>query len=296
MKENKHLLLSEQFSRRWKINQHGGFSARLSRWRVFHWIILQKLGINCWAHVPLFFGEKIWLLTGEQISGGIFSSGYSENALTALMLEVLKPGMRVVDVGAHVGYEAMLASVLVGESGRVVTFEPQPKIAGWTVRNLRPFPQCRVVASAVGDFNGHLEFSEMDILNSGFSGAATGGGQKIQVPVTTLANALRAEEQPVHFIKCDVEGAEMSVLRGAVEILKRDQPLLVLEAEMPSADGRRPRVKEFADFLSPLGYEGFFFEFDGRLKVGRIGELEVGHANVGFAPVSRPEFHFLLKA
>ena len=297
MKERNQPHLSEQFSRRWKINEQGGFLARLNRWRVLHWMLLQKLGINCWARVPLFFGEKMWIYIGETNSRGVLGFGYAENAITALMLEVLKPGMHVVDVGAHLGYEAILASKLVGESGRVVTFEPQPKIAAWTIPNLQHFRQCRVVVSAVGDFNGQLDFSEMGILDSGFSGATTtGGGRMIQVPVTTLMDALHDEEQPVHFIKCDVEGAEMSVLHGAVEILKRDQPLLVLEAEMPSADGFRPRVKEFADFLSPLGYEGFFFDFDGRLKVGRIGEFEVGHANVGFAPISRPEFRFLLNA
>jgi FkbM family methyltransferase len=296
MKENTPPFLSEQFYRRWEINQRGGLPARLSRWRILHWVILQKLGINCWARAPLFFGEKLWLLTGEEISSGILGFGYAEKALTALMLEVIKPGMRVVDIGAHIGYEAMLASVLVRESGRVVTFEPQPQISNWTVRNLRHLPQCRVVLSAVGDSNGFLEFSEMDILNSAFSGqTAAENPRKIQVPVSTLDHALRGEEQPVDFIKCDVEGGEMSVLRGAVEILKRDQPLLVLEAEMPSVDGIRPRVKEFADFLAPLGYEGFFFEFDGALRVGHIGELEVGHANVGFAPVSRTEFSFLLK-
>lgn len=114
--------------------------------------------------------------------------------------------------------------------------------------------------------------------------------------MTSLADALVEDERPVDFLKCDAEGAEMSVLRGAVEILARDQPLLVLEAEIPSASGLRPRVGEFAEFLAPLGYAGFFFEFDGRLKVGRLGALEVGHANVGFAPRSRPEFRWLVPA
>jgi FkbM family methyltransferase len=258
-------------------------------------MLLQKLGFNRWVYAPLFFGEKMWILTGETTSSGLLGFGYAETALTALMLEVLKPGMRVVDVGAHLGYEAMLACALVGEHGRVVSFEPQPKIVARTVRNLQPFPQCRVIPSAVGDFNGQMEFFEMDLLLSAFSGtAATGSvGARIQVPVTTLAAALGEDDRPVDFLKCDVEGAEMSVLRGAVEILRRDQPLLVLEAEMPSGSGPRPRVDEFAEFLAPLGYAGFFFEFDGRLQVGRLGALEVGHANVGFAPISRPEFHCL---
>lgn len=289
---------SEAFGKRWHLNQGGGARARLSRWRILHWMLLQKMGGKVWIRAPLFFGEKMWILTGELISRGLLGFGYAETALTALMLEVVKPGMRVVDVGAHLGYEAILASALVGKDGRVVSFEPQPHIAVWTARNLDCFSQSRVVASAVGDFCGFLEFSEMDVLSSAFSGASatTSGGRKVQVPVTTLMEALAEEERPVDFLKCDVEGGEMAVLRGAREILARDQPLLVLEAEMPSSSGIRPRIEEFSDYLSPLGYAGFMFDFDGRFKIGRIGNLDVGHANVGFVPLSRPEFRFLLPA
>jgi len=291
-------LLSAVFSRRWLENQRGGLRTRLSRWRILHWMLLQRFGFNRWVHAPLFFSERMWVLTGETTSSGLLGFGYAEAALTALMLEILKPGMRVVDIGAHLGYEAMLACATVGESGRVVSFEPQQRIVAWTVRNLQPFPQCRVVPSAVGDFNGLVEFSEMDLLRSAFSGAeATGAvARRTRVPVTTLSIALRKDERPVDFLKCDVEGAEMAVLRGAVDILRLDQPLLVLEAEMPFASDRRPRVDEFAEFLAPLGYAGFFFEFDGHLKVGRLRAFDVGHANVGFAPRSRPEFRWLVPA
>lgn len=238
----------------------------------------------------------MWILTGETISRGLLAFGYAETALTALMLEAIKPGMRVVDIGAHLGYESLLASVLAGKAGRVVSFEPQPQIVAWTARNLDRFCQCRIVASAVGDFCGDIEFLEMDVLRSAFSGVSEmiAGGRRTRVPVTTLTVALQDQERPVDFLKCDVEGGEMSVLRGAEDILSHDQPLLVLEAEMPQAGSSRPRVREFAEFLRPFGYTGFMFDFDGQFRVARIGELAVGHANVGFAPASRPEFRFLL--
>lgn len=287
--------LSTAFARRWRVNRLGGTKARLSRWRSWHWVLLQKLGVHRWVDARLFFGERMWILTGETVSCGLLSFGYAEAALTALMLEVIKPGMRVVDVGAHLGYEAILASALVGNSGRVVSFEPQPHIAVWTARNLEPFPQCRLVESAVGESCGELEFFEMDILLSAFSSAnmKTATGRKIRVPVTTLGAAIREDERPVDFLKCDVEGGEAAVLRGAEALLRSDQPLLVLEAAMPDHVGRHARIKEFSEFLAPLGYVGFNFEYDGRLRFGRIGDFDVSHANVGFAPLSRPEFRLL---
>jgi len=65
----------------------------------------------------------------------------------------------------------------------------------------------------------------------------------------------------------------MSVLRGAIDILKSHQPVLVLEAEMPSESATCPRVKEFDHFLSPFGYRGASFGFDGELRLAPLGSL-----------------------
>ncbi len=274
--------LAEQFQKRWTINSLGGVNALVARWRVLHLMALQRAGMHCWATAPLFFGAKMRCHLGEETSRGIPVFGYSENALTALMIQKIKPGMHVVDVGAHLGYEAILASVLVGESGKVVSFEPQEAIAQHTAINLKPYSQTRLVVSALGDSDGWLEFANLGIEKSAFVGPAnTGTAIRVRVPVTTLTAALRGGERPVDFIKVDVEGAEMAVLRGAVSILKQDKPLLVLEAEMPG--GPRPRVQEFIEFLAPLGYQAFSFDFDGELKIAPFGELGESHANVCFA-------------
>src|SRR5690242_21158110 len=102
--------MKRELHRRWQLNRLGGWHARASRWRVLHWLMLQRLGYHRWIKVTVFWGDPMYLFIGETISKGILSFGYAEIALTALMLKVIKPGMRVVDVGAHIGYEAMLAS------------------------------------------------------------------------------------------------------------------------------------------------------------------------------------------
>jgi FkbM family methyltransferase len=276
------------FLRRWHLNQAGGFPARAARWRVLHWLLLQKLGVQLWVRAPLFWDARMYLLTGETISSFILTFGYSETALTALMLHTIKPGMRVIDVGAHLGYEALLASELVGATGRVVSFEPQPQIASWARRNLQPYPQCRVIQSAVGDFNGTIDLTDADLLHSAYASAATQTGRSIRVPVTTMFDAIAANERPVNFIKCDVEGMEISVLRGMFDILTKDRPLLVLEAEGPGSNPSR--VKDFAAFLEPLGYSGLMFDFDGELQLGPLGTLEVRQPNVAFVNLSNQEF------
>ena len=275
-----------RFTEKWALNQRGGITARVSRWRIFHWLFLQKLGLKLWVEGRLFFDEKMWLLTGETNSKSLLGFGYEEAALSAFMLKFIQPGMCVIDVGAHLGYEAILASVLVGLKGRVVCFEPQPQISSWTERNLGRFPQARVVKSAAGDYLGTTTFYELPLVESGQSSRYSdqNSGRKIQVPIAPLKDLLLDLERPVHFIKCDVEGAEMSVLRGVVDILKKDQPILILEGEMPEEGKPRARVEEFGKFLMPLGYIGLSFEFDGELHLAPIGELNCGHANVAYVP------------
>lgn len=276
--------------RRWDINRRGGYRARASRWRVWPWIVLQRLGRHRWIDARVFWGDRIRLYTGELNSRGIMPFGYSELALTALMIELLQPGMKVVDIGTHLGYEAMLACALVGPGGKVVGFEPQADIADWARLNLRQYPQARLVQAAVGEAAGVAEFADLGIERSGFSGmcdASDAGGKTYRAELTTLPAALRSDERPVDFIKCDAEGAELSILRGALDLLAQDRPFLVLEADMPQEQPARPRVKQFIDLLAPLGYRGMSFDYDGGLRLAAFGALSEKHANVAFVHSSR---------
>src|SRR6266571_1746987 len=57
---------------------------------------------------------------------GLGIRGFSERFVTGYFQQTVKPGMRVVDVGAHVGYYTLLFSRAVGEPGQVFAFEPEP--------------------------------------------------------------------------------------------------------------------------------------------------------------------------
>ena len=79
------------------------------------------------------------------------------------------------------------------------------------------------------------------------------------------------------------------MLRGAADILKNDQPLLVLEADMPSSDGKvSPRAHELAAYLDRYGYRPFNFDFDGKLRFGEFNAFPVHHANIAVTQRSLP--------
>lgn len=173
-------------------------------------------------------------------------SGRYEPEQTDLFVEHVRPGDTVFDVGAHAGYYTLLASTLVGPSGRVCAFEPDPG----NVRALRGNVETngctnvRIEEAAVADGAGTARFG-------GGSGSGTGRlTEEGEREVSTLAlddYAERSELVP-SVVKIDVEGAEHRVLRGASVTLRRASPVLFL-----SLHGRAPR-RACLELLGDAGY------------------------------------------
>ena len=280
--------LMAAFQRWWRQDQQGGWSCRWRRRKSWWTQIEQKLGRHREADAYLFWGESMRIITGETVSSQLLAFGYAEEALTALMLSFLKLGQSVVDIGTHFGYEALLSCRLVGSQGSVIGFEPNPQAWALAAKNLARFPQARVFQEAVGEKSGTLSLQNRPIWESASNRIEleSSKGGTIAVTATTLDQKLAGRPRPVDFLKCDAEGFEMPILLGARNLLRQDQPLLVLESDMPSEDGRpSPRTQVLADHLSREGYEARHFHFDGqRLRMGPVDSLRVHHANVAFVP------------
>ncbi|HEY9003237.1 MAG TPA: FkbM family methyltransferase [Mucilaginibacter sp.] len=285
----KNELLFHKLTERIRINDKGGFACYWRRLPVLYPIILRKMKINREVNVPLFFGDKMNVITGEVVSSILMSFGYSEVALTALMLKLIGPGQSVVDVGTHFGYEALLASRLVGETGKIACFEPNPAVYQLAQKNLNK-PNVTVHNAAVGDHEGSVKMLNKPITESAFNSITDSAEDgAIDVALVTLDAVLASREKPIDFIKCDVEGFEMEVLNGCIQILTADKPFLVLEADIPSENEKSTkRAGVIADFLSQYGYEAYAFEMRGaELIIDKLNNLKMSHANVLFVHESK---------
>ncbi len=147
-----------------------------------------------------------------------------------------RAGDTVVDVGANIGEWALQMADAVGPTGRVIAVEPVPHLAAALrksalANNMR---QLSVSAVALSDTAGQAEFS-VERANTGGSrlgrhGHDAGACEHITVRVATLDELLaRSGAGRVDFIKVDVEGFELEVLRGARGALARDRPAMYLE-------------------------------------------------------------------
>lgn len=283
-------VLLTEFDRWRKQNKKGGINCLWRRRSTWTSQLIQKTGQHREVVAPLFWGEKMNVITGEAVSQSLLTFGYSESAITALMLCIVSKYQTVVDIGTHFGYEALLACHLVGHQGRVICFEPSPAAAGLACKNLKSFAQVELRQKAVSDRMGTLKLQDRPVHESAFNSLSNSQytSNFIEVPVTTLDEELKDLEQPVDFLKCDVEGFELSVLQGAHYLLTEDSPILVLEADMPSEEGiASARAFELASYLEQYNYRAFGFDFDGKLKYGKLDEFRTHHANVLFIPDSR---------
>lgn len=135
----------------------------------------------------------------------------------SLFRDYCKPGDTVVDVGANIGEVSIVLSQGVGDSGRVYAFEPHPRIFQFLTGNLALNHRKNVVARnmALGSLPGVVRMSDdrRDDMNR-----VTDGGE-IEVTCSTLDAEL--PPGPVAFLKIDVEGFELSVLKGGANVLSR---------------------------------------------------------------------------
>ncbi|MFN3147739.1 MAG: FkbM family methyltransferase [Paracoccaceae bacterium] len=169
-------------------------------------------------------------------------------------------GGTVVELGGHIGYLAMIFADAVGQGGRVIVFEPGSVNLDYTRANLGPLSQVTLEELAVADFEGRTTFYSEDL--SGQNSSLVGDysvGQNVAenahvqvnrteetVTVTTLDAYCSAHGIAPDFIKIDIEGAELSALKGAERTLAEHRPALMVEVT--------EHVSEVLSFLDGLGY------------------------------------------
>lgn len=255
------------------------FGARLRRFlarptREKYWAIHRRL-IAHRFHNPnafrLWFG-CYWLPEGSALDHALSGGGF-EVSESQLVSELLRPGMTVVDVGAHHGLYSLLSSKRVGPKGCVFAFEPSPRertrlekhLLANRCRNVSVLPIALGLTSSSEDL--FLVDGGEDYCNSLRPPAVAAATSKVRVAVTSLDEFLEnARVQRVDFVKLDVEGAELDVLKGATRMLSANSPILLVEVFDVRTRPWGYRANEIVRFLHKLGYEWFHISGDGTLE------------------------------
>ena len=197
-----------------------------------------------------------WLL--EELGRG--------DANKLLFLRVIKPGAVCFDVGANIGHYSLLFVRLAGRDGQLHAFEPVPENFARLSRVLRPWAalgQVHLNNVAVGVRSGDVTIlvpegdpaqASLRTQSAG-SWRSTAEARALRCECTTLDSYCESKQlKCVDLIKCDVEGGEFEVLRGAEDVLRSYAPLLHLELsrQWTTAFGYSPEV--LLGHLQGLGY------------------------------------------
>jgi FkbM family methyltransferase len=236
----------------------------------FRWVTL-------WFGIPtrLRLPSGIFWRAENDACGRAIIRGRFENAEQLFVQRYLEPGMTVLDIGAHHGIYSLLASVKVGPAGRVIAFEPSPRERERLARHLR-WNSCSNVTMeevALGEAKGQEELFLVDGKETGCNSLRPPQNslatKKLSVQVMRLDEYLRGKQiDAVDFIKLDVEGAELSVLKGAGELFeKRPRPVFLCEAQDVRTEPWGYPASEIIHFLARLGFAWFMIREDGSLKM-----------------------------
>jgi FkbM family methyltransferase len=178
----------------------------------------------------------------------------------------LSPGAVLLDVGAHIGYDSLKGSVRVGESGKVISFEPNPATLEQLRANIAASHATNVTIEPIACSDKEEMLTLYDSTSEGNSGASSlslaNADQKTQGtlpsytvkgrPIDNVVRELGLNR--VDAIKVDVEGAEYLVLRGARETLQRFHPKLVMEVSPRQLANMNATVEDLVALLTELGY------------------------------------------
>jgi FkbM family methyltransferase len=198
-----------------------------------------------------------------------------EPSVVRVAAGILRPGATAVDIGANVGYLTRRFASMVGATGRVYAFEPDPNTFEFLAFNTRRLSQVCLSREAISDRCGtstlylHPASAMSNSLVNAWDDA-----DPLEVPVSTFdAWASGANSGPISLVKIDVEGAEPLVLRGMHRTLSSEHKPQIIAEFCPANLGTRDAEEELFGILIAHGYALW--------RIGPDGTLHSAHSPDG---------------
>jgi len=231
---------------------------------IINWLV------NVWATSKNFYFPKkfTWRWKLEMLTDKY------EPETTALFKRIIKPGMVIIDIGAHIGYYTRLFSRLTGEGGQVLSFEPDPDNFGLLRKNTLNLKNIKLFNLAVSDQSGETNFYKVKNSTGCHSIIETDNADKITVSAIKIDDFIKQKNLKIDAIKIDIEGGETKALSGMTEFFKNTSHLkLVTEL---SADSLKLAAIEPKKFLNQLHSHGFtLFEISDNGKTALLAENKI---------------------
>lgn len=212
-------------------------------------------------------GLRVRCNPSSYIEWSIFFLGQYGAPTAQIVRSLLDEGDFAVDVGANIGAYTLIMSRMVGSTGRVAAFEPNPEVYVRLVENLRVNNFCNRTELHVTALSADIGSEMLHLPPSGSWNRGTATllqlsrpqGDAIKVQVETLDRVIHNWRR-CDLIKIDTDGNDFAVLQGATQIIRRFLPNLIFEFDPglwpnAGADGHRLRTE-----LALLGYRFYWVD------------------------------------
>ena len=201
-------------------------------WRLWAWQLWRRVARRP-IEVVFESGIRLRFPPTSMLAGVVAATGSHEPTEQTFLMHLIRPGDIAVDVGANVGIYSL---GLAGLGANVWAFEPSSTVRPALVDNVRlnqAEDRVRVLPFALGAENGRAVFtSDLEGTNHLVKDRPTGPTETVEI--RTLDNVLAdprggLADEDVFLLKIDAEGEDEAVLRGALVLLERCRPVVIVE-------------------------------------------------------------------
>lgn len=203
----------------------------------------------------------------------------------AVLKYLVKPADIVADVGANIGDYTKILSDLVGRQGKVFSFEPVPstyEILSSNIQRLK-LTNVRSFNNAISSQEGrlimeipiHPEGKETHYLARIVTHEDDGNALRVDIEARRLDSMLASVLESVKFVKCDVEGHELSAIQSAEQLIAKSKPSWLIEfsSDPDSLDSDAAKVTRM---LHDSGYLPFWYDGES-LRLRKTGDSSVNY-------------------
>jgi len=182
-------------------------------------ILFNRLYKSCFPiYRPIYFTYKYW----------------SDRDKIRLIKTHVKPGMKVLDIGANIGFYTSFLSKLVGKGGTVYAFEPDEDNFKYLERLTKNLANVKLANVACGEKSGVTYLYKSQEMNIDHQVYDSGESrEKITVKIVSLDDYLQNEKDGIGFVKMDVQGYEYHVFRGMKKVIARSKEMFIISELSP---------------------------------------------------------------
>jgi FkbM family methyltransferase len=216
-------------------------------------------------------GFRLRVDRSDWLGRHIYVTGEYEPGTTRIFKKLLRRGDTAIDIGANIGYFTLLAGRCVGDSGKVIAFEPIAEVRRQLEENVRlsGLKNTIIRSEAVFSESGTRDFFQGPTDHVGVSSLRTlDDCSGIRRVTTVRLDDVLADEPKITLIKLDVEGAECHALEGMVSCLERHRPDLIVEITDRYLQSMGRSAEQLYKLLGQFGYRAYLVGDDDLVPLG----------------------------